>query len=223
MGGEMSITVALGPHKNPRIDELTAAECLQWVLEFIRRDLEPLTPEKIEAIGDDLVHATVPSDVREKPCPEIPAAQVIALQQEIRQGIEATFAELVPRTHLTKMYFGEKTPAGWTIQLSAVHVFRVGDDCSGGYFRILCMGDHTEVRDTILIGVVNLLSKFGDRLRTCQVCGTPFLRRYRQEFCNVRCSNKRRNRRRLDRKAHERKREELGVTDVPTAASLTTA
>lgn len=154
----------------------------------------------------------MPADVREKPCVDMPAAQVLALQQEIRQGIQATFAESVSMANVTKMYFGEKPPAGWTIQLSAVHVFRVGFDCPGGYFRIICVGDHTEEREAILIGVVNLLSKFGDRLRTCQVCRTPFLRQYRQEYCTVRCSNKVRNRRRLDRKADERKSGRLVTT-----------
>jgi hypothetical protein len=155
----MSITVVLGPHENPRIDALTDAECLQWVLDFIRKDLNAVPPGEIEAIGHDLRHATVPADVREKPCTDMPAAQVRALQQEIRQGIQAAFAELVSMADVTKMYFGQKPPVGWTIQLSAVHVFRVGYDCPGGYFRILCVGDHTEERDTILIGVVNLLSK----------------------------------------------------------------
>jgi len=208
----MSITIALGPHENLRIDALTAAECLQWVLEFIRWDLDTVPPGELEAIGDDLRHATVPSEMREKPCRDMPAAQVHALQQEIRQGIQAAFAESVSMADLTKMYFGQKTPAGWTIPLSAVHVFRVGYDCPGGYFRILCVGDHTEERENILIGVVNLLSKFGDRLRTCQVCGTPFLRQYRQEYCTVRCSNKVRNRRRLDRQADQRKTRRLVTT-----------
>jgi hypothetical protein len=219
----MSITIALGPHENPRIDALTPAECLQWVLDFIRRDLDTLPPGEVETLGHDLQHAVVPADVREKPCIDMPAAQVRALQQEIRQGIQATFAESVSMADLTKMYFGQKTPAGWTIQLSAVHVFRVGYDCPGGYFRILCVGDHTEEREAILIGVVNLLSKFGDRLRTCQVCGTPFLRQYRQEYCQIRCSNKVRNRRRLDRKADQQKSQKRGVTGFPASTSLTTA
>ena len=200
----MSVTMALEPHKNPRIDGLTDAECLQWVLEFIRRDLDTVTPEEFEAIGDDLLHATVLSEMRKKPCTVMPAVQVRALQQEIRQGIQAAFAETVPMSDLTKMYFGYPTPVGWAIQLSAVHVFRVGYDCPGGYFRIICVGDHTEERESILIGVVNLLSKFGDRLRTCPVCGAPFLRQYRQEYCTVRCSNKVRNKRRLDQKSKRR-------------------
>ncbi len=201
----MSITVELGPHKNPRIDPLTDAECLQWVLAFIRLDLGVLREEEIETLGDDLLHATVSPDVREKPCPEIPAIQVIALQHEIRQGIQCTLTELVPMTELAKMYFRQRPPAGWTVQLSAVHVCRVGYDGPDGYFRILCMGDHAEIRDSIVIGVINLLSKFGDRLRLCRVCGTPFLRQYRQEYCQVKCSNKVRNRRRLDRKADQQK------------------
>jgi hypothetical protein len=219
----MSITVALRPHENPRIDALTDAECLQWVLEFIRRDLDTVPPGELEAIGDDLRHATVPSLMREKPCIDMPASQVRALQHEIRQGIQATFAESVSMADLTRISSGQKTPTGWTIQLSAVHVFRVGYDCPGGYFRILCVGEHTDEGMDILIGVVNLLSKFGDRLRTCQVCGTPFLRQYRQEYCTVRCSNKVRNRRRLDRMADQRKSQGHGVTRVPDATSLTTA
>jgi hypothetical protein len=195
----MSITVALGPHENPRIDGLTAAECLQWVLEFIRRDLDTAPSEEIEALGDDLRHATVPLEVRTKPCTAIPAEQVRALQQEICQGIQAAFAESISMHDLTMISRGLKMPVGWRIALSAVRVVHVrfGDY----YSRVLCVGEHQDERDAILVGVVNLLSCFGDRLRTCQVCGTPFLRQYRQEYCNVRCSNKVRNKRRLDRKA----------------------
>lgn len=195
------MTIDLAPHENPRIDALTAAECLQWVLEFTRRDLTVLPPEELAAIGDDLQHATVPSDVRRKPCIDIPPTEVIALQQEIRQGIQAAFAESLSMTDLTMISAGHQQPVGWTIQLSAVHVVRVRFGGAEGNFRVLCVGDHTEERETILIGVVNLLSKFGDRLRTCQVCGTPFLRQYRQEYCQVKCSNKVRNKRRLERKA----------------------
>ena len=102
----MSITIALGPHENPRIDALTDAECLQWVLDFIRKDLDTLPPGEIEAIGDDLRHATVPSEMREQPCTAMPAAEVRAFQQEIRQGIQAAFAESVSMSDVTKMYFG---------------------------------------------------------------------------------------------------------------------
>jgi hypothetical protein len=211
----MSITIALGPHKNPRVDGLTADECLQWVLEFIRRDLDTVPPEELEAIGDDLRHATVPSEMREKPCTDIPAEQVRALQQEIRQGIQAAFAESVSMADLTMIARGQKMPTGWTVPLSATHVVRVR---FGDHFRILCVGEHTEDRDAILVGVVNLLSYFGDRLRTCQVCGTPFLRQYRQEYCNVRCSNKVRNKRRLDRRSQRR-----SATKSADAASLTIA
>jgi hypothetical protein len=64
----------------------------------------------------------------------------------------------------------------------------------------------------ILTGVANLLLKFGERLLTCQVCGTLFMRQYRQEYCTVRCSNKVRNRRRLDRKANQQKTGRLVTT-----------
>jgi hypothetical protein len=208
-------------HENPRIDALTAAECLQWVLEFIRQDLSGLPPEEITAIGDDLRHATAPPEIWKKPCTDIPPERVLALQQEIRQGIQAAFAQTVSMADVSMMYRGCQMPGGWTIALSAVHVFRVGS--AEGNFRILCVGDHTEERDDILVGVVNLLSKFGDRLRTCPVCRTPFLRWYRQEYCQQRCSDKVRNRRRLDRRAGQRKSQGPDVTKLPDTAPLTTA
>jgi hypothetical protein len=212
--------IDLRPHENPRIDAFTPTECLQWVLEFIQRDLDRLAPEEIEALGHDLRHATVFQELHKRPCTGIPAAQVRELQQEIRQGVHTVLADSVSMNDLTTISRGDKLPGGWTIPLSSAHVRRVR---SGNSFRILCVGDHTDDRDAIRVGVVTLLSIFGDRLRTCEVCGTPFLRRYRQEYCGVRCSNKVRNRRRLDRQADQRKRQRRGTPSLPDTAALTTA
>jgi hypothetical protein len=93
---------------------------------------------------------------------------------------------------------------GWVLPATATHLVRVHLDPRGRHVRIWRVGESTDQRTAILEGIANLLVKFGDRLITCPVCGTPFLRQYRQAYCGIRCSNKVRNRRRLDRQAQQR-------------------
>jgi hypothetical protein len=232
----MSITIALGPHKNPRIDALSDAQRLQWILEFIRRDLDGIRVDNLKAMGDDLLHAAAPWVVDNfggtaewwqggHPCTEgMPVAQVHALQQEIREGIYAVLGESVPLTEtMIRLSRGQKPPRAWALPASTSYLIHGRFDRVGRYHRIVCVAEPTDIRTAILVGVANLLIEFGDRLRTCEVCGAPFLRRYRQAYCTTRCSVKVRNKRRLDRKSHQRKRENLGVTGVADAASLTTA
>jgi hypothetical protein len=229
---QMSITIALGPHKNAQIDALSDVQRLHWILAFIQRNLDGLAPDAIQALGDDLVHAAAPWWSHEETlwahvvpqCTDISADQVRALQQEIRQCIHALLRESISFQEAGMMSIG-RTPltGGWALPQPATHLFRVRMDRRGRHTRVLAVGKEGDERTAIMGGVAALLGMFGDRLCACPVCGAPFLRHYRQQYCNVRCSNKVRNRRRLARKAHERKSEELGVTDVPIAASLTTA
>ena len=230
------MTIELEPHKNPRIDALSDAQRLQWILEFIRRELDGIRVDTLKAMGDDLLHAAAPWVVDhfggtaewwqgDDPCTEgMPVAQVHALQQEIREGIDAVLGESVPLTEtMILVSRGQNPPRAWALPASTSYLLNGRFDRRGRDHRIVCVAKPTDIRTAILIGVANLLIEFGDRLRTCEVCGAPFLRRYRQAYCTVRCSNKVRNRRRLDRKSHQRKYKKLHVTDVVDAASLTTA
>jgi len=232
----MSLTVALGPHKNPRIDPLSNAQRLQWILEFIRRDLDGMTADDLKVISDDLVHAAAPWWVNgcadtvqwyrgEDPCAQgMTLAQVRGLQEEIREGIHTLLGESVPLVEtMTMLSRGQKPPRAWALPASASYLIRGRFDRTGRFVRIICVDEPTDVRMAIVEGVGILVIEFGHRLRTCDVCGAPFLRQYRQEYCNVRCSNKVRNKRRLDRKTYQRKHAKLGVTGVADAASLTTA
>jgi hypothetical protein len=224
----MSLTVVLEPHENPRIDPLSNAQRLQWVLEFIRQDLAALPPEALTILGDDLLHAAAPwwveagwTDGKTRECTDMPAADVRALQQEIRECVQSVTGEPVGMTEMRKIHAGLAAPRGWVVPDGAARLIRIR--FGFGYERIVCVSEGTNDRTAILTGVANLLIEFTDRVTTCQVCGTPFLRQYRQEYCNVRCSNKVRNRRRLDRKTEQGKSQRAGATRSPAAASLTTA
>lgn len=215
----MSITIALEPHKNPRIDALTVTQRLRWALEFIRRDLDELTPEELAAIGDDLVHATAPwwveagwMDGKTRQCTEILAEDVRVWQQEIRKGIYALIGPSIPMTELSLIRANRAPPVGWALPVSATYLVPVRFDLRGDYVQILCMDESTNDQTAILHGVANLIVLCRTRLRACPVCGSPFLRQYRQEFCQAKCSVKVRNRRRLDRKADQRKTGQLVTT-----------
>jgi hypothetical protein len=201
----MSITIRLEAHKNPRIDALTPAERLRWILGFMQRDLEALPSKELEALGDDLLHATAPWWVEKKrQCTDMSADQVRALQQEIRDGVQAAMGTSINEIEIARIHWGHAHPhGGWVLPQAATHLlrlrFRVRD-----YVGIMCVSESTNDRTAILTGVANLLITCGDRLSTCPVCGTLFLRQYRQEYCNVRCSNKVRNRRRKSRQTHQK-------------------
>jgi hypothetical protein len=209
-------------YENPRIDGLTDAGRLRWVLEFSRKDLDALPSEELEAIAVDLRDATAPWLAQKRPCMTMPAAQLRALQQEISQGIQAVLGDLVPSVDAIMMSLGSKPPRGWVLPETPTHLVRVNLDDHGGYIRIWRIGEGTDERTAIVEGIARLMGQFGDRLCTCPVCGTPFLRQYRQAYCTVRCSNKVRNKRRLDRQAHQRerrantKRHAAAVTATPS-------
>src|SRR5688572_20240713 len=92
----MSLVLSLEPHANPRIDALSDDQRLRWVLEFIHRDIEALPSEAVEALGDDLRHATAPGWVQEGYCAEdMSIAEVCALQKDIREGIYAALGNSI--------------------------------------------------------------------------------------------------------------------------------
>jgi hypothetical protein len=207
----MSITI-VQRHENPRIDALTDAQRLRWVLEFIQWDLAALPAEELVTLGDDLQHATAPWWVQEKrQYTEMSAAEVRALQQEIHEGVNTATGTSIDVREMMMISSGHAHPhGGWVLPQAAMHLLRLRQRFrDGDYLRIMCVSECTNNRMAILTGVANLLLKFGERLLTCQVCGTLFMRQYRQEYCTVRCSNKVRNRRRLDRKANQQKTERL--------------
>jgi len=215
----MSFTLIRKPHKNPRIDALTESGRLRWVLEFIRRDLDTVPLEEIKAIGDDLQHATSPwwvgatwrqGKIRE--CTDMSAVDVRALQQEIRARIQDVMGESLSFTESVQTSLGLIRPGGWTIEGSRSRIVRghlYGDKCAPRIWRIR---ESTDERMAILEGVATLMVTLSDRLSICPVCETLFVRQHRQEYCTVRCSNKVRNRRRLDRKADQRKSGQLVTT-----------
>jgi hypothetical protein len=213
-------------HENPRMDALTNVQRLRWVLEFIRRDLEALPPETVETLGDDLRHATASYWVKKHSyCDDMSAAEVRALQEEIRAGIDAVMGDAIDFTEMAMIHLGHSRPQkGWVFPEAVTSICRVqlGSPRSP-CLRVVRISEATNDRMAILSGVANLLVVCGDRLSTCPVCKTPFLRQYRQDYCTVRCSNKVRNRRRLDRKAEQKKSQRHDATRAPDTASLTTA
>jgi hypothetical protein len=210
----MAVIIQLEPHKNPRLDGLTGAQRLRWVLEFIRRDLDRMTANDLQAIGDDLLHAAAPWWVDGDPqtvgwarrvslCTDgMPLAQIRALQQEIRDMIHTVLSQSVSLTEMTMISFGHTTPKGWPLPETRTHLVRWQPHRH--LTRIVMIDELIDARSAIVHGIASLLTQFGDRLKTCEVCGAPYLRRYRQQYCTNRCSVKVRNRRRLDRKSHQR-------------------
>jgi hypothetical protein len=187
------------------------------VLEFIRRDLDGMTADELKAMGDDLLHATAPwvvddaTDTVEwmrgiRTCIEgMPAAQVRILQQEIQQCVQTVMGEPIDDWKAMSMiHAGHANPQGWVRPEARTHLVRWRPSRQLPY-RIVEVREGTTVRAAILNGVADLLIALSPRLKACNVCGSTFLARYRQEFCHVRCSNKVRNRRRLDRKAAQKK------------------
>jgi hypothetical protein len=227
----MPITIALKPHENPRIDAMTAAKRLRWALEFIRRDLDALPSEMLEALGDDLLHATAPWVVgapwwegKTRPCTEMPAAEVRALQQDIRECVQSVTGNPIDIIDTMIIRPEPEPPHGWIIPEGPERLVRVR--FGRGYERIVWLSRKMNERTQILRGVAQLLTQFTDRLETCPVCGTLFLRQYRKKYCGVKCSNKVRNKRRLDKKTHERQQGtnmKRRAVRVPRTPVVTTA
>jgi hypothetical protein len=221
--------VRLNPHQNPRIDAMTGAQRLHWVLDFVRRDLAPLTLEGLQGLGDDLLHATAPWMVgapwwegKTRECTEMPAADVRSLQQDIRVCIQSVTRDAIALTaDEMQLQASIEVDHGYVIPEGPERLVRVR--FGRGNERIVWLSRTTNERTQILRGVAMLLSQFTRRVMLCPVCQTPFLRRYRKEYCDVKCSNKVRNRRRLDRKANQQKRQRRDVTRVPETTSLITA
>jgi hypothetical protein len=185
----MVLTLRNPPHLNPRLDPLSEAQRLRWVLAFLQRDLDTVSSEVLEALGDDLRHATAPEWVHERWCAPMPAEEVRALQQEIREKMAVAMDSSVDR----KVPRPER---GFVLPEPATYIVRIR---VGKRLTFVAMSDEMTDRIAILTGVVNLLVRFSDRLLPCPVCGAPFLRQYRQGYCGVKCSTKIRNRRRLDK------------------------
>ena len=160
-------------------------------------------------MGDDLLHAAAPwwveapwTDGKTRECTNMPPADLQALQQEIKECVQSVIGPPIEITEMTKIHAGLTAPRGWVIPEGPARLVRVR--FAFDYERIICVSESTNDRTAVLTGVANLLIEFTDRVTTCPVCETPFLRQYRQEYCTVRCSNKVRNRRRSVRQAHQK-------------------
>ena len=162
-------------------------------------------------------------DGKTRQCTEILAEDVRVWQEEIRKGIYTLIGQSIPMTELSNIRANRASPVGWALPVSATYLVPVRFDLRGDYVQILSMDESTNDRAAILHGVANLILMCRTRLCACPVCGTPFLRQYRQEYCQVRCSNKVRNRRRLDRKANQQKSQKHVVTGLPASTSVTMA
>lgn len=218
----MSLTIDLTPHENPRIDALTGAQRLRWLLAFVQQDLEALPSDALEALRDDLRHATSPAWVQDHACTNVPAADVRALQAEIRAGVHALMGDALDFKDLTHIDRGQPPAHGaWLLPEAPTYLLRVRMDRHGHRVRLFCMSPRTTDREAILMGAANLLSTYGDRLYACPECRTPFLKRYRQTYCSGRCGNNARNHRRLERQAEQRKHPRRRRAGAGETAALT--
>jgi hypothetical protein len=210
LSGGVFMAVDLKSHENPRIDVLTNAGRLRWIMEnFTQRDLNAMTHEAIEAIGDDLRHAAAPWWPHNLDGAPMMVPQVHALQQDIRQGLQAALGKSVPFRDAVMMSLHLKHLEGWELPPTSTFVFLVDEN---GDSRLWKVDTKADERAAILKGVADLLYACRDQLCTCPACGALFVRHYRQGYCSTRCSNKVRNRRRLDRRADQQKSGRLVTT-----------
>jgi hypothetical protein len=145
---------------------------LRWVVKFAERDLGELRPGELVSLGDDLRGLSSLGWQGLRKAGPMPEPELRRLHDEIAAGVRAYLS----------------TPAGWVLPLPrAVRLERT----HSGHGQRVWEGD--EYR-TIINAVADLLTKAGDRLRSCLECGKPFFAVKGQRYCSARCSQKFRDR-----------------------------
>jgi hypothetical protein len=154
--------------------DLTPEDQLRWVIQFTRENLDALSPAERVARGYRLRVLDQPSRplAIEDAWEPMPDVRLGKLQAEIAAGLRALVGEEgrweVPRAEvsadLTRVYDpGQKT-------------FRLG---------LAWAGREPEI---ILHQIANLVHRYGQRLRACARCQSPFLPKKRQIYCSRACS-----------------------------------
>jgi hypothetical protein len=180
----------------------TSEDCLRWVLKFSRQNLDLLRPEERTALAADirLLHAIPLTDFstpdrrleEQFVQPDEPTSdqELRGLQAEIAEGISALLSD---------------PPGKWELPTRKAFLTRtVPPDSRSPRIIIRWEGD---TRAMTIGRIVGLILHFGDRLRACPVCHTPFLSVRRQAYCSPACSQHERDRRKKAVKGIEANKE----------------
>jgi hypothetical protein len=152
---------------------------LQWVLDFMRKDLSQMRPEERSALGDDLraLHDaerwhTAYSGMT------MPDRLLKTVHRDIRAGLSALFSERPDNEW--------KCPPPKTITIHRMNPLKSKRTRFQQYYT----GDE---RAAIIGSVLNLILQCQDRVRACESCGQPFVRNRKQEYCTPECAQAERN------------------------------
>lgn len=166
----------------------TPEERLRWVLNFTNKlDLDELGPGAKNDLGYDLWQITAPVGwLTQRRMGPMPERQLREIQRAIAEGIQALFANRGRGEALLD--------PGWKLPVPRrARLIRLSDPGAKPtlFIRIF---DGTSEEGSIINGVADLILRAGGRLRSCVECGAPFVARKRQAYCETKCSQKARNR-----------------------------
>jgi hypothetical protein len=171
-----------------RIGE-TPEQQLRWVVDFIKKDFGRLRPEEIAALGWDLRELYLWGSVTLQPKGPMPADEVRAVQQTLKEGIEKLIRQ---------------DGGVWYISGAPFGIFR-RNPTTDRRAKLVFQHKALEEKASIVVGVVDLIRRAGDRLHACDVCGQPLVVNKRRVHCSESCAQKARNERRVPRASKERR------------------
>lgn len=153
---------------------------LQWVLDFVKKDLSRMRPEERGALGDDLRalhnadrwHTSYSSGLT------MPDRLVKTLHRDIKAGLSALFSERPDNEW--------KCPPPKTITIHRMNPLKSKRTRFQQYYT----GDE---KAAIIGSVVALILQCQERVRACERCGQPFVRNKKQQYCNEECGQAERN------------------------------
>jgi hypothetical protein len=153
---------------------------LQWVLDFVKKDLSRMPPEERSALGDDLRaldyadrwHAAYPAGLT------MPDRLLKTIHRDLKAGLRALFSERPDNEW--------RCPPPKTIAIHRMNPLKSKRTRFQQYYT----GDE---KAAIIGSVVALLLQCQERVRACERCKQPFVREKKQKFCTEECSQAERN------------------------------
>jgi hypothetical protein len=163
-------------------------DVLRRVLDFIKEDLNALTPEERMELGYWLRWITPASPGslwgyrgQSEPMPDSLLHQ---LQNETRKGIQGLLA----------------TPSHpWNLPTPTKAVLASTEKAGEKLKTFQWTWEATQV-GIILLGIAHLVHRYGERLRACKTCQAPFLATKRQEYCTPICGQRMRDLNKVEKK-----------------------
>lgn len=153
---------------------------LQWVLDFVKKDLSRMQSEERGALGDDLraLHNADRWHTAYSSGLTMPDRLLKTIHRDIKVGLSALFSER-PDSEW-------RCPPPKTIALHRMNPLKSKRTRFQQYYT----GDE---KAAIIGSVVALLLQCQERVRACERCRQPFVREKKQKFCTEECSQAERN------------------------------